>query len=86
MLSEMNSFDIITQIRLILVWYWSDMPDSEYGMIRAIRLTPYLVANNYKKFNDGDWWVFFDALGSYPTRSDLVSKFYTIVREKWMAI
>lgn len=81
----MDSTNLLGQVGMILCWYWGDEADDEPGhegrtMIRAVELVPSLLRGEYDEFAPGDWWLFFDALGSYPDRTAELEELYEIAK------
>lgn len=58
---------LVTQIRMIVVWYW-DEDVCDYGdtrdAVRGVKLAQKLVEGKTEKFTNHDWWIFADSLGS----------------------
>jgi len=81
----MQKTNLLGQVGMIVCWYWGDEagdePDCEGDtMVQAVELVPSFLAGVYEDFSQGDWWLFLDALGSYPDRTPILEELYEIAR------
>lgn len=72
------------QIALILTWWIDGLDESEepFGDLSEIagnfELIPPLLMGNTEDFTSGDWWILYDAIGSYPHRTPTLDEIYEI--------
>lgn len=62
-----NVDDTRGAVLAILAWYWSDEDDLE-DLLRGIRLTSKFIEGDTSRFTEHDFWIFYDALGSYSDK------------------
>lgn len=86
--SMMNTADIYGQLGMVMCWYW----DWEGGegtfkdAIRAVKLIPRFLEGRTQAFSQSDWWLFLDALGSYPDRTPAMDEMFLLADQGYRGV
>lgn len=78
----MERANLFGRLGMILCWYWDGSDDEGEGLnaIRGVQLLPKLLAGRTQSFKPSDWWLFVDAVGSYPHRDETLDAVYELAR------
>lgn len=72
--------DTLNAVRLLITWYWSEKED-EVAVGRSIKMARFFVERKTENLNSNDFWLFHDALGSYPNRNAELESLYQYAGE-----
>lgn len=67
---------VLGHVGMIVCWWWDDDDESPGLAARGVALAPQFVAGDTEDFQGGDWFIFYDALGSYPERTPELQRLY----------
>lgn len=79
----MGKCNLFGRVGMIIFWYW-DGSDDAYDAataLEAIAILPDLLSGQTEDFSNNDWFIFWDALGSYPHRDEELGELYQITRD-----
>lgn len=69
---------LLGQLGMILCWHWDDWYEDQDDVARGIGLIPALLEGETQRFSRNDWWIFYDALGTYPCRTPALEEIYQL--------
>lgn len=65
-------------VGMIACWWWDDEDESPGAAARCVELAPKLVAGDTDDFDGDDWFLLYDALGSYPEKTPELERLYEL--------
>lgn len=79
--SPLDNGNFLTQLGILMFWYWAD-EDYDQAMYAA-SLVPDFAKGNTEHFEQGDWWYFYDTIGSYPERKGVFDRMLVTAKAGW---
>lgn len=68
-------------IGMILCWWWDDEDERDTDIAASgVRMIPELLSGETDDWTTDDWWIFADALGSYPHRTPELERLFEQAR------
>lgn len=68
---------IVSRLRIVLAWAYETAEDND-DLMRGMQLAPYLVMGEISVFTKHDWFIFYDALGRFPKRDEVLDQIYDL--------
>jgi hypothetical protein len=65
-----------------MCWYTEEVSATQLG--KYISVTPKVVAGKLDSLDDNTLWDFYDSLGSFPDRNDILDNIYVALRTEYL--
>jgi hypothetical protein len=76
-----NDTSLFTRLAMICSWYFADA-EAEL-LVPAIRAAKRLFTRGLGRLTEGELFLLFDALGSYPQRDAALDGLYDVIHAQW---